>query len=177
MVATVEYRRIWGVPDEATIGDALEFWAESSLLPAGVDAGERARELCIAAYIDARLVAVSTAHLTDFPQLRRRFAFLRCAVHPLARRDDIASTITEVSFQALDAWSKQNPQAAVAGMAVVIESRDLADFAVLPVWTSRIGIDSAGLNLVGYNRRGEQVRVAWFSHARVDPFVDPAAHS
>ncbi|WP_114951040.1 hypothetical protein [Sphingosinicella terrae] len=155
-------RPAWRLADPAIEADAIAFWHRLNLLPPRTGADERVRQLAAAAYRDGRLIAVATVYLEYFAQLRGNFAWYRCAVDPEHRRDLASTAITVFTRDVLERWSAENPEEAVLGLAAVIESRALADRRRDPVWAN------TGLNLVGHNVRGEQIRVAWFAHARVE---------
>ncbi|MGZ8337543.1 MAG: hypothetical protein ACXWU1_12860, partial [Allosphingosinicella sp.] len=159
----VDLRPAWRLDDPEIEQDAIAFWSRLSLLGAGTDPARRAKELVAAAYQSDRLVGVATAWLERLEQLRGRFAVYRCAVDPDSRRHLVSTALTVFARDVLERWSVAHPGERVLGLAAVIESRSLVERQKYPVW------ENTGLNLVGYDRDGRQVRVAWFAHARVDP--------
>ena len=151
--ADLDLRAAWRRGDAELERDAVEFWAQLGILPAGVTPEERASELVAAAYRDGRLVGVTTASLNRYEPLRARFAFQRCAVVPELRRSQVGSALTRFSFALIEQWSAAHPEEKVLGYAGIIESPDLAEYQRLPVWGD-------GFSLVGYLADGRQVRVA-----------------
>jgi hypothetical protein len=151
----------WRRDDPRCIADAKAFWRQIGL---GDDvAEERAAELCVVAYSGEGLLGVSTARLARFEPLKGRFAHLRCAVSPAARRKDVAARIIGHTRTVLEAWSADNPQEQLLGMVAVLQSHELREKQREPIWPI-YGID---LNLAGYTPGGEQIRVGWFRHARL----------
>jgi hypothetical protein len=61
----------------------------------------------------------------------------------------------------LEPWSAAHPEERVAGIATILVSPNYAEKQKRPVW-------EPGLTLIGYTPQGQQIRVAWFDHARVD---------
>jgi hypothetical protein len=61
----------------------------------------------------------------------------------------------------LERWSKENPAEEVMGMAMILEGYR-GPRALEPYWPE------AQLLVVGYSPHGDQVRLTWFKHARVD---------
>jgi hypothetical protein len=61
---------LWRRDDAKVAADAVALWTRLGALPAGLDPGLRARELCTAAYRDGELIGVSTMVLDILPQLR-----------------------------------------------------------------------------------------------------------
>ncbi len=158
----LEIVQAWRRDDPRCVADAKSFWREIGM-PDDV-AEERAAELCVVAYLDGRLAGVSTARLGDFPPLKGRFAHLRCAVSPAARRKDVAARIIGHTRTVLEAWAADHPQENLLGMVAILQSGELREKQREPIWPI-YGID---LTLIGYTPRGEQVRVGWFRHARLD---------
>ena len=62
----------------------------------------------------------------------------------------------------LERWSLEAPQEKVQGVAAVIQADNFEEMKRRPKWPG------SGLNLVGYTEEGQQIRVAWFDHARLD---------
>ncbi|HTE78320.1 MAG TPA: hypothetical protein VK653_16500, partial [Xanthobacteraceae bacterium] len=61
----------------------------------------------------------------------------------------------------LEQWSKSNPDEKVLGMAAVLENPNFDLLGTRPIWRG------ADLTLIGYNQLGQQIRLAWFDHARM----------
>lgn len=152
---------VWRRDDAKAIQDAIALWRRLGALPKGVDAQARARELCAVAYAADELIGVSTISLGPLPALRARFGFFRCLVAPEHRRSGIARTLLIESRAILSAWSQAHPADKIAGMAAIIENRNLDEIGRLPVWPQ------SGLVLIGYTQDGRQIRVSWFEHARL----------
>lgn len=152
----------WRRDDPRPVADAKAFWRQLGLPQDVIE--ERAAELCIVAYLGDTLAGVSTARLAEFAPLKGRFAHMRCAVSPAARRKDVAARIMGHTRTVLEAWAADNPEEKLLGMIAVLQSHELREKQREPLWPI-YGID---LNLIGYTPRGEQVRVGWFRHARVD---------
>lgn len=164
----ITFRNVWRQPTDDVAEDVVQFWTAHRLLPAGVDPAERLSELSHLAYHGDRLVGVSTITVAPLPQVRRTFGFFRCSVDPEFRHHYIAAALTEKSGLALQDWSKQFPEHDVAGLAVIVQSPDLAPIAEFPMWMHRDSEKTTtGLTLIGYTPAGHQLRIAWFSHTRV----------
>ncbi|HVZ70600.1 MAG TPA: hypothetical protein VG891_14145 [Rhizomicrobium sp.] len=158
-----DFRIAWRKADPRIENDAREFWRGMRLI-APPEIERRIPELIAAAYVDGRLVAVSTAELSMLPQLRARFAMYRCLVSPEYRRHHLSYRISGFSREVLENWSKENPHEKIVGMAAIIQAREYKIKQREPMWPE-YGLN---LNLVGYNNVGSQVRVAWFKHALVE---------
>lgn len=141
--------------------EAGAFWERLGALPAGVTAQDRARELCAVVYSNDQLVAVSTAVIRRLESVRANFAFYRALVDPAFRRQHIAQRLRAFSWDVLSEWSREHPAEQVKGLAAVVQTPLYKDFRKKPVWAD-------GFAVVGYTDQGEQVRVRWFAHARVE---------
>jgi hypothetical protein len=157
-----DLRPAWRLGDPAIERDAIAFWERTGILPAGVRAEERARELAAVAYRGERLVGVTTAVPGRIEALRGRFAMLRGSVDPAHRRSRLGFDLLMFSRELLERWSLQHPEEKLLGLGAVIESPDLAERARQPFWPQ------TRLGLIGYTPEGRQIRVAWFAHARLD---------
>ena len=154
---------LWQRRCPAAVEDVKVLWNRLGALPQGVSAQERAHELCAAAYCDGGLAAVSTVHFGSLPSLPYcRLGFLRILVAPEHRVEGIALKLCLFSRSVLEEWSKDNPKEKLLGMAAIIESPALAERNKQPLWPQ------TGLNLAGYTAKGQQLRIAWFAHARLE---------
>lgn len=152
----------WQRADPGIAADVIAFWDRMGALPATVTPEERARQLTSVAYRDGRVLGVATAYIDDVARLRCRLAFIRNLVDPAERRGLVSSGVTRHSREILERWSLAHPEEKVLGMAAVVQSSQLAGRARYPIWSN------SGLNLTGLTEDGQQFRVSWFAHARLD---------
>lgn len=157
----IELLTAWKRADAAIEADAKALWRRLSVLPEGADADLRADEIVVAAYVGGTLAGVSTAFVRELEFLRHRFAMLRGLVAPEFRKHNIGRMLLGRSREVLEQWSRDHPDEAVMGVAGVIQNPALVAKERPP--TSPVG----AFTLVGYTQEGEQIRVAWFDHARV----------
>ena len=159
----IAYATAWDRDDSTHAANAKAFWTGLGLLkPAAAE--ERVKELCSLAYANGQLVGVTTVVLDFHPPLNSRFAFYRCAVAPDFRRHYLATLLTRHTLTTMEAWSLENPQEEVQGIAAILQARELGSKAVHPQWADY----NIHLNLVGFDPHGDQIRVAWFRHARLE---------
>lgn len=159
----VVFETAWQRDDPKLREEAKAFWEAHGLLPPELRAWRADKELVALARVDGAVVGISTARLEYQAPLQGRFAMFRCAVAPGPNRQEIAYRLAGHSRQVLESWSREHPNEQVLGMAAIIEPAQYPDRRPEPVWPE-YGLN---LNLVGYSDRGEQIRVAWFNHARV----------
>ena len=159
---TFDIRPAWRLGDPAIERDAIDFWERTNLLPADVDAADRARELVAVTYCRDRVIGATTATLNHYGPLRGRFAFLRGAVDPEFRRRQVGRTLLQFSRPLLEQWSSENPEEKVLGLGSIVESGQFAELRRLPY------SPDGQLVLVGYLDDDRQIRVSWFAHARVE---------
>lgn len=164
------FEEAWRKDDPKHAEDAKAFW-ESLGLVSGPERERRVSELIAIARQGGEVVAVSTASLGMLPQLKARFAIYRCAVSPAFRRHALSYRISGWSRERLEEWSAAHPEEAVVGMAAIIQAQEYRIKQHEPTWPEH----NLHLNLVGYTQRGEQIRVAWFNHARVEETTLPGA--
>jgi hypothetical protein len=152
----------WQQNDAKLTAVAIEFWRHFGALPASVTPEDRVKELCAVAYVGDEVVGVSTIELQHAPRLRCRLGFFRCFVSPQQAHRRIARRLTVCSRELLEQWSKENPQEKILGMATILTNPNFDLLARRPKW------GDAKLWLIGYTAKGEQIRLTWFDHARLD---------
>jgi len=158
----ISYRVAWQAGDERIHNDAIAFWRANGLLPPKADPKLRAAQLCVVAYAGETLAAVSTIQVRPLAMMKgERFAMFRCAAAPQLRQAGLATQMAARSRRVIEAWAASVPERRILGMACVVQGGELAAKQMHPIWPQ------SGMNLVGYNTVGQQVRIAWFAHATV----------
>lgn len=154
----ISYRHGWRRRDRKIEQDAIAAWEAHGAMPQGVTPEERAQEICYAAYDGDRLAAISTVEIKPCRPLRnRRFGYLRVFTLPEYEGREIAIGLAIHCRDALEEWSKGNPDEQLCGMAAIYHSPKLGP----------TPIGKSGLTLIGYTPEGYQHRVVWFRHVRV----------
>jgi hypothetical protein len=152
----------WRLRDEVMERDLRAFWRETGLLPDTADAAQRARDLCVVAYDGECFVGEVEARIRRLQFVRARIAMLKVAVVREHRAGHLASEMVIEAQRLLERWSLEHPEEKVMGIGGVVQTRALGDKLREPIFKP------FGLVLVGYTARGEQIRLAWFPHARVE---------
>lgn len=159
----ITFEEAWQKNDPKQAEEAKAFWEAYGLLPPPMREA-RAHELVALVRVDDAVAGVATARLEYQPPLRGRFAMYRCAVAPDFQHHAVPDRLTAYARQVLEGWSREHPNEKVLGMAAILDPREYREKQPEPVWPD-YGLN---LNLVGYSGQGEQIRVAWFDHARVE---------
>ena len=157
-----DIRVAWRRNDPRIQADAIAMWARLGILPSDTTPDKRASELVAAAYCGDRLAAVATAVPEHVPFLRARMLVLRGMTDPDFRRSHAQVALTLPVKAALESWAEAHPEENVAGVIGFVEPGlwgELFRMPVAPPWP---------LTLVAYTHDGQQVRVAWFDHYRLD---------
>lgn len=162
MIPGFELRPAWRLDDARIEADAVAFWNRLNILPAGVKAEERAKELIAVAYKGDGIVGVHTATIGRLEQVRTRLAMLRSAVDPDYRRSRLSMALTLYSRALLERWARDNPEERLGGLGAIIESRQLAERGREPYWPQTRFI------LAGYTPDGRQIRISWFEEFRLE---------
>jgi hypothetical protein len=150
----------WRLGDARLEADALDFWKRMGNLPEGVSPEARARELVVGCYKDDVLIGVQTATIVRLDFVRARFLMLRSAVDPEARRGHASSTMSYYTRDHLEAWAAEHPEENIAGIAAIMESRQLTELQREPIWPR------TGLAIAGFTPDGRQIRISWFNEIR-----------
>jgi len=156
-----DFRPAWRLNDEGIERDAIDFWARTGILPPDVMPEARAKELVAIVYKDGKVIAVLTAEVGRFVQVRARLAFIRGAVDPEYRRGHVGLVMLLYARDLLERWSADHPEERLAGIGAFIESDELAERAKRGNGPTRFG-------LIGFTPDGRQIRVYWFRNFRLD---------
>jgi hypothetical protein len=159
-LSEIEYKNAWQKSDPKLIEDAVSLWNAHNVMTRGIDPADRVSEICALAYFDAEPIGVATINIRRFGQVRSNIAFARCFVTPDHREKDAARWLMVRCKEYVGAWSKENQELGVRGMAVVVQSPKLVPIARDPVWENTL------LGLVGFTKEGDQVRLTWFDHVK-----------
>lgn len=127
------FKTAWRLNGAQHAADAKAFWLDLNLLNAQ-EAERRVSELCSMAYADGKLGGVTTVAPAVLPQLRCRLAFYRCAVAPEFRRHYLATMLTRHTLTTMEAWSLENPQEKLLGIAAILQAQELGSKGVTPHW-------------------------------------------
>jgi hypothetical protein len=161
-MSEIAYKSAWRKNDPDIETDVLAFWRANNLIPPTANPAERLRELCTVAYEDGRLIAVSTAKITEVGFVRSLIAMWRCAIAPDRRGQHISTEMGRVSREVLEEWSRDHPEERVMGMGTAIQTANLDEKKKRPIWKA------SGLVFVGYSAQDQQLRIAWFDHAEIE---------
>jgi hypothetical protein len=159
-------RPAWQRNNRKIAADAVDLWQRLNALPRGTSPDQRIKELCAAAYYDGDIAGVSTVTVKTLPPFPCRFAFYRCLVAPEHRLLSLSRRLTLFSRDIICEWSRQHPEEKVLGSIAVLENPKGDALAKIPVW--KVPGVSNGYTLAGYTRKGLQVRIHWYDHARLD---------
>lgn len=162
-MADISYASVWRLHDPDLEAGVKAFWQDLKLLNVA-ERERRAGEVCQVAYADGKIIGVTTISLDVFPPLRCRLAFLRCAVSAEFRQHYLATYLTRNSLTVMENWALDNPGEKLQGVAFIIRADELGSKAVYPQWADW----NTHYNLVAFSPQGEQLRLAWFRHARFD---------
>lgn len=156
-----ELRVAWQRQDPAIERDADLFWSANKVLPQSASVSDRLNEICIVAYAERALVAVSTAVVRYVAFLGARLAMFRCSISTEYRGKKLSYAMMTRAREVLEEWSAAHPEEKVMGMTTVAQTQ-----------TAYLGdgpgvFKGSGLTFVGWTANGERMRVAWFDHATI----------
>jgi GNAT superfamily N-acetyltransferase len=120
----------------------------------------RVKQLAMLAYDGDRLVGISTLNIRHFEQVRQTIAFFREVVHPDYRRKQVGRFLGRKTYKLIEEYALAHPEEKIGGMGAIYQAPGIGQRAVTR---------EARLALIGYTKRNEQVRIAWFPHFMVPP--------
>lgn len=154
--SNVEFRDVWRANDPQAEADAIAMWQRMGNLPQGVNPHARAKELCVVAYENQRLIAITTVTLDMLQVVRTKMAFFRALVDDQHRAQKILVPLTYALHQAMERYAQAHPELKIGGTAAVVAAPN----------TIYKPIGSAEMILVGYTPRNEPVLLRWFDSYR-----------
>lgn len=158
----IRFVDVWQAGSPEHHESVKHLWKSLGLMNGDAEINRRLQQLCFLAFDKDQLVGVSTTRLETLPNLRASFYLFRCLVLPQYRRQGVARGLTRHCRDRLSDWSRENPDPRACGMATIVESLLLSELSRLPVWPA------SGLTLIGHTEIGQQIRVVWFDHARLE---------
>lgn len=158
-----EFTTAWRSADPAHAAEGERYWRRLGLITDAEKLRRRASELCVLGYENGLVVAETTAKLMLLPGLRQRFAMIRVSVDPAHRRSKLGGSIVGRTKQVLERWSAEHLEEKIMGMGAILTADELHEKRRDPLWADY----DVYLVLIGFLQTGEQIRVAWFRHARV----------
>lgn len=162
-VTEISFCLAWQNSEPVLAGHAMTFWDQIGLVMKTEEIEKCASELCALAYTEGRVMAVSTAHLFDFPRLRSRFFYYQTTVSADFRRQHLASRLCSYSRDRLAEWSKEHPEDKMQGPFIVIQAEEFKRRQHVPIATQ----DDLKPVRVGYTPSGHQLRIIRFHDASV----------
>jgi len=160
--AGFDIRLAWRRNDPQIGADAIEMWSRLGILPQDVKPDDRAKQLVSAAYSEGRIAAVATGVVEYIDFLRERFLVMRSMTAPDFRRTHAQVALALPTMPFLEEWAKAHPEERIAGLIGFVEPGAWGEAARLPRGPY------FGWTLVGYTQDGQQVRVVWFDHYRIE---------
>ena len=154
--SNIEFRDVWRKDDKQAEADVIALWQRSGVLPKGVDPRQRAKEICVLAYENGALVAVTTVTLDMLQVVRTKMAFFRALVDSEYRSQKVLVPLTYAMHQAMERYAIAHPDLKIGGTAAVVSAPN----------TIYKPVGSAEMILVGYTTRNEPVLLRWFDHYR-----------
>ena len=154
--SNIEFRDVWRKDDKQAEADAVALWQRMGVLPKGVNADARAKEICVAAYEGNELIAITTATIDMLQVVRTKMAFCRALVSDNHRSQKVVVPLTYAMHQALERYAIASPDLRIGGTVAVVSAPN----------TIYKPVGSAEMILVGYTSRNEPVLLRWFNSYR-----------
>jgi hypothetical protein len=146
----IEYRNVWRKNDPDVARDANALGAR--VTPPGRKAVDWGKELAVAAYDGADLVALAPAEIRFSPRVRANVAMVRVFVERSHRERGIVIPLTIKTHEIMRKHAQDNPGARLGGTMGIVTAKGIVDEPVT----------KAFMQLIGYTPRGEPLMIRWF---------------
>ncbi|GJL82179.1 MAG: hypothetical protein DHS20C01_18130 [marine bacterium B5-7] len=157
-----EMKLLWPSAPGEFRDEIVNFWLKHGALPQKDQADARLSEVAMLALDSSGAIAAASSIFSHhYPPLGHAFYFFRCFVHPDHRRAGLAVRLINEVYDHLDIRFKKGSDPSIIGMIAAAENPMFNREHNEAIWPR------SGFVFVGYNARGQQVRVRYFSGARI----------
>jgi hypothetical protein len=157
VVDGIECRNVWLKDDPKVLSDALALGKRMTPRTKPFEPDIWARNLCVAAYKDDRLVAEAIVDVRFSERVRATMGYVRAFVAPECRERGLVIPLTLLSHEIIRKHALGNPGMRIGGTMAVITARGYLDEPV----------GKAFMVLIGYAPNGDPVMVRWFDHFKL----------
>ena len=155
--SNVEFRDVWRKNDPRVEADVIALWQRLGVLPQGVDPRQRVKEICVVAYENDELLAVTTVTIDMLQVVRTKMAFFRALVNDAHRTQKLLVPLTYALHQAMERYAAEHPELKIGGTAAVVSAPN----------TIYKPVGAAEMILIGYTTRNEPLLMRWFDSYRL----------
>ncbi|MEM7114422.1 MAG: hypothetical protein AAF614_18450 [Chloroflexota bacterium] len=155
---------VWENKSDALKEEIVNFWLRERALGSREQAAGRVNQVAMIARDSfGELVGICTVYPRRHPQLRHNFYHFRTFVGAMHRQNLIAA---QFAVQTRDYFNDRfvaGHDQHIIGILVEAENEILKTKHTLAIWPH------SGMVFVGYNQRGDHIRVFYFDGARIQP--------
>jgi len=143
--------------------EIIKFWDENKLLPPGVSAEERAREVVLVARNESGNIAgISSAMHIQFKQLNDNYFFAyRSVLLPQYRVPGLAQKMILETRDILENYASTMTENKCIGMVTFVENKGVIEKVNYGVWPA------SKMVYIGNDKQGRQIRLYYFKGAMI----------
>ena len=156
-----ELENVWAHKDSALRSEIVDFWIASGALRSRERAGARVDQVIFVVRRAGSIAGVSTVFRKRDERIGQEFYNFRCFVAEEDRRYNLGAVLLVTVRDYLNERFVSGEDTSAVGMLVEIENERLKRKRNQAVWPI------SGMVYVGNNRRGDHVRVWYFTGARI----------
>lgn len=143
--------------------EIASFWDENKLLPPGVSAEERVKEVVLLARNESgKIVGISSAMHIQFKQLNNNYFFAyRSVILPPYRVPGLAQKMIVETRDLLEKYATTMTENKCIGMVTFVENKGVIEKINYGVWPS------SKMVYIGNDKQGRQIRLYYFKGAMI----------
>jgi hypothetical protein len=159
----IKIETVWDRSTPEIREEITKFWEENKLLPSGVSAEDRAKEVVLIARDESGNVAgISSAMHIRFKQLNNNYFFAyRSVLLPQHRIPGLAQKMIVETRDILEKYAESMTQNKCIGMVTFVENKGVIEKINYGVWPS------SKMVYIGNDKQGRQIRLYYFKGAMI----------
>jgi hypothetical protein len=152
---------VWTKVETKLQDEIVEFWQSNNMLPPGINAADRAKQVVLTVRSQGKIVGLTSAEFVRFRQLNDNLFFMfRAAVLPAFRMPGIESKLIVESRDLLEKFAESQPANNRAiGLLVFVENPNLKAKRNEAIWPASKAV------YIGSDKQGRHIRVSYFKGA------------
>lgn len=160
---------VWETQTEELKEEIVDFWLRERALVGREQAQQRVSQVVLVARDGfGEIVGVCTAYPRQNPQLRHVLYHYRTFVAAEHRKEMIGFRLIVAARDYFNGRFLQGHDPHIIGMIIEIENPGIRNKFTRAIWAQ------TGFVFIGYNHRGEHVRVFYFDDAHINPVATEA---
>ena len=153
------FHNVWSEKNQDLLDEIVDAWKQIGAIPPGQSGMDRAKQVVyLVRDENGKIVAITTAFITYFPQLKHDVFAFRALIFKENRIPGLLPKLTKMTLEYLESIHHSIDKN-IIGVITEVENQSLQKL-------NRVVL-STGFTFIGYSKRGNPVRVYYFKGAKL----------